>query len=285
MEHLLINRKGGSLLPLHLETKEDRDFTGVKLIMLDQTQITKCLESYLLPSLPQSPPDVEALRLYLILPEYHMFEEPKKFSTLIGPFANSILNLDKPGSKVLDYWWGSLKPRHFSRILSLYKQTVIYLLQLPQSQIQTELFSRNIHIKFSLEIMKKLNKVNELNGQIIPYNHFYIPELRDKVDIRADYVNWVQQSRLINSVSIVKVNNEENFDFIDKFLEDIQSNLDNIDEEEPFHINTEDDGMYTNPTELHLRAHTPPIEPYKRKNKKGRYPGTHQGCHLCKQIY
>ena len=49
--------------------------------------------------------------------------------------------------------------------------------------------------------MKKLNKVNEINGQIIPYNHFYIPELRDKVDIRADYVNWVQQSKLINSVS------------------------------------------------------------------------------------
>lgn len=162
-------------------------------------KITNCLECYLLPSLPQSPPDVEALRLYLILPEYHMFEEPKKFSTLIGPFANSILNLDKPGSKVLDYWWGSLKPRYFSRILSLYKQTVIYLLQLPQSQIQTELFSRNIHIKFSLEIMKKLNKVNEISGQIIPYNHFYIPELRDKVDIRADYVNWVQQSKLINS--------------------------------------------------------------------------------------
>ncbi|CAG2235879.1 HERC3 [Mytilus edulis] len=81
-------------------------------------KITNCLECYLLPSLPQSPPDVEALRLYLILPEYHMFEEPKKFSTLIGPFANSILNLDKPGSKVLDYWWGSLKPRYFSRILS-----------------------------------------------------------------------------------------------------------------------------------------------------------------------
>ncbi|VDI47312.1 Hypothetical predicted protein [Mytilus galloprovincialis] len=47
--------------------------------------------------------------------------------------------------------------------------------------------------------MKKLNKVNEINGQIIPYNHFYIPELRDKVDIRADYVNWIQQSKLINS--------------------------------------------------------------------------------------
>jgi hypothetical protein len=58
-----------------------------------------CFEE--IPSLPQSPPDVEALRLYLILPEFHMFEEPKHYSTLIGPLANSILKLDKPGSKVL----------------------------------------------------------------------------------------------------------------------------------------------------------------------------------------
>lgn len=64
-------------------------------------QITNCLDTVLIPSLPESPPDVEALRVYLILPEFHMFEEPKHYSTLLGPFANSILNLDKPGSKVL----------------------------------------------------------------------------------------------------------------------------------------------------------------------------------------
>ena len=49
--------------------------------------------------------------------------------------------------------------------------------------------------------MKKLNRVNEQNAQIIPYNHFYIPELRQRVDIRADYVNWVQQSKM-NAVSL-----------------------------------------------------------------------------------
>ena len=64
------------------------------------------------------------------------------------------------------------------------------------------MFERNIHIKLAMEIMKKLNRVNEQNSQIIPYNHFYIPELRNKVNIRQDYVAWVQQSRMMNSVSL-----------------------------------------------------------------------------------
>ena len=45
----------------------------------------------------------------------------------------------------------------------------------------------------SLEVLKKLNNVNEQNGQIIPYNSFYISELKDKVDIKSDYLSWVQQ--------------------------------------------------------------------------------------------
>ena len=44
----------------------------------------------------------------------------------------------------------------------------------------------------SLEVLKKLNNVNEQNGQIIPYNKFYINDLKDKVNLKGDYVHWVQ---------------------------------------------------------------------------------------------
>ena len=64
-------------------------------------QILLSLSSTLYPSLPKSPPDVEALRLYLILPHLHMFEQPKYYSTLIEPFGHSIINLDKQASRVL----------------------------------------------------------------------------------------------------------------------------------------------------------------------------------------
>lgn len=45
----------------------------------------------------------------------------------------------------------------------------------------------------SLEVMKKLNNVNEQNSQIIPYNKFYINDLKDRVNLKGDYVQWVQQ--------------------------------------------------------------------------------------------
>ena len=44
----------------------------------------------------------------------------------------------------------------------------------------------------SLEVLKKLNHVNEQNGQVIPYSSFYINDLKDKVDIKSDYLSWVQ---------------------------------------------------------------------------------------------
>lgn len=47
----------------------------------------------LLPSLVASPPDVETLRLYLTLPFYHEFDNPKNYSVLHNPFGRTFLNL------------------------------------------------------------------------------------------------------------------------------------------------------------------------------------------------
>lgn len=37
--------------------------------------------------------------------------------------------------------------------------------------------------------------MNEVNGYVIPYDAFYMAELKDKLDIRADYINWIQQTQ------------------------------------------------------------------------------------------
>ena len=53
--------------------------------------------------------------------------------------------------------------------------------------------SKRYHALYvSLEVLKKLNHVNEQNGQVIPYSSFYINDLKDKVDIKSDYLSWVQ---------------------------------------------------------------------------------------------
>jgi hypothetical protein len=59
-------------------------------------------------------------------------------------------------------------------------------------------------LKNSLEVLKKLNSVNESNGQVVPYYNFYIPEVMDKIDIRKDYVNWVHRGKILPSVSPIK---------------------------------------------------------------------------------
>ncbi|OWF39726.1 E3 ubiquitin-protein ligase HERC4 [Mizuhopecten yessoensis] len=150
--------------------------------------------SLLLSSLPPSPPDVEALRLYLILAEFHLFDQPKNYLTLIIPFGRCIMNLEKAGSKVLDIWWSKLKNSFFSKIVYIYKQVVIYVLNLKTTTSENE---TNIAVlKVALEVLKKLNVVNEQHGQLIAYHQFYVSELRERVDIERDYLSWLYQPRL-----------------------------------------------------------------------------------------
>ena len=62
-------------------------------------QVCNGLES--LVQLSHSPCDIEAMRVYLILPECHFFDQPKHYANLLTPFGQSILNLDKPAAKFL----------------------------------------------------------------------------------------------------------------------------------------------------------------------------------------
>ena len=54
-------------------------------------------------SLQQSPPDIEALRVYLLLPECSVYqrEERLKFDAIVIPFSEAILKLSTEGGKVL----------------------------------------------------------------------------------------------------------------------------------------------------------------------------------------
>lgn len=63
-------------------------------------QISTNIEQYLLPTLSPSPADVEALRLYLMLPESHLFDEIKHHSSIICPFARNLLSLNTNALKV-----------------------------------------------------------------------------------------------------------------------------------------------------------------------------------------
>ncbi|WAQ96430.1 HERC3-like protein [Mya arenaria] len=92
-------------------------------------KILHSLKSGLIPSLPRAPPDVEALRVYLQLPFFHLFEQPKYFRELISPLGAAILELDKVPASVIDMWWGNLSPPFFQHTISIIRVFLSFIEQ------------------------------------------------------------------------------------------------------------------------------------------------------------
>ncbi|XP_010165310.1 probable E3 ubiquitin-protein ligase HERC4, partial [Antrostomus carolinensis] len=168
-----------------------------KLIQPDHAhisqQVAASLEKNLIPKLTSSLPDVEALRLYLTLPECPLMSDANNFTTLAIPFGTAILNLEKAPLKVLENWWSVLEPPLFLKIVELYKDVVVHLLKLCKIGIpasERRILTNFLHTAF--RVLEILHRVNE-RGQIIQYDRFYIHEIQDLIDIRNDYVSWVQQ--------------------------------------------------------------------------------------------
>ncbi|KAL7982104.1 hypothetical protein Chor_001161 [Crotalus horridus] len=150
-------------------------------------QILKSFESFLIPQLPSSPPDVEAMRIYLILPEFPLFQDSKYYVTLTLPLATAILRLDKNPSKVLENWWSQVCPEYFLRLVDVYKDAVVYLLNGKKTLQIPVLYSS--YITAALKLLEKLHKVNQ-KANHIEYDKFYIPEISNLIDIQEDYLMW-----------------------------------------------------------------------------------------------
>ncbi|XP_045676062.1 probable E3 ubiquitin-protein ligase HERC3 isoform X1 [Phyllostomus hastatus] len=150
-------------------------------------QILNSFESCLIPQLSSSPPDVEAMRIYLILPEFPLLQDSKYYITLTIPLAMAILRLDTNPSKVLDNWWSQVCPKYFMKLVNLYKGAVVYLLRGRKTFLIPVLF--NTYITAALKLLEKLYKVN-LKVKHVEYDTFYIPEISSLVDIQEDYLMW-----------------------------------------------------------------------------------------------
>ncbi|XP_040822998.1 probable E3 ubiquitin-protein ligase HERC3 isoform X2 [Ochotona curzoniae] len=150
-------------------------------------QILNSFESCLIPQLSSSPPDVEAMRIYLILPEFPLLQDSKYYITLTIPLAMAILRLDTNPSKVLDNWWSQVCPKYFTKLVNLYKGAVLYLLRGRKTFLIPVLF--NNYVTAALKLLEKLYKVN-LKVKHVEYDTFYIPEISSLVDIQEDYLMW-----------------------------------------------------------------------------------------------
>ncbi|XP_033108353.1 probable E3 ubiquitin-protein ligase HERC4 isoform X2 [Anneissia japonica] len=150
------------------------------------SKISQVIFRNLGPSLPTSPPDIEALRLYLLLMECPTMQYPDMYLDSILSIGLSLTRLSSAGAKVIDTWWASFQPRHMNRILTIYKKAVVYLHQNPNSVLEHS-------VEISMNVLDKLHRVNIAKGEIVPYYLFYIPEITDEDVLRQHYMVWLRQ--------------------------------------------------------------------------------------------
>ncbi|XP_023212760.1 probable E3 ubiquitin-protein ligase HERC4 [Centruroides sculpturatus] len=68
--------------------------------------VGNCLEN-LMPNLSSNPPDIEAIRLYLLLPLCHLFNDSTQYlNSLIAPFGISLLKLNTKAIKIIGNFFG-----------------------------------------------------------------------------------------------------------------------------------------------------------------------------------
>ncbi|KAF3852524.1 hypothetical protein F7725_005879 [Dissostichus mawsoni] len=163
------------------ETLSKPAFSGL------QEQATKSFESLVIPQLPRSPPDVEAMRIYLILSEYPVLLDSKNYIRLTIPLAMAILRLDANPAKVLDNWWCFVDGSVFTRMVDMYKSIVVFMLTGGKTLL-VPVFYENYFVA-TLRLLEKLHKVN-LKARHVEYNRFYIPDITNLVDIQEDYLKW-----------------------------------------------------------------------------------------------
>ncbi|XP_038127022.1 probable E3 ubiquitin-protein ligase HERC3 isoform X2 [Cyprinodon tularosa] len=150
-------------------------------------QATKSFQSLLIPQLPRSPPDVEAMRIFLILSEYPALQDSNNYIRLTIPLAMAILRLDTNPSKVLDNWWCFMDDSFFTRMVDMYKSIVVFMLTGGKT-IMVPIFYENYFLA-TLRLLEKLHKVN-LKANHVEYSRFYIPDITSLVDIQGDYLKW-----------------------------------------------------------------------------------------------
>lgn len=152
--------------------------------------VAACLEE-MVKGLAPGPSDIEAMRVLLLLPLCHFFRDPGRYlETLLGKYCLCVSRLGARAAEVLSKWWSLLTQAQFEDLLAIFKECVVYILSRP---MQTK--KNHGHLKLALDVLAKLNTVNKECGGLVSYEHFYISDVTDKVDVQLDYIQWIQTSR------------------------------------------------------------------------------------------
>ncbi|CAH0763694.1 unnamed protein product [Diatraea saccharalis] len=139
-----------------------------------------------------SPPDAEALRMFLVLPLYHEMRNPRRHPELQGPFAEAYNNLSTHPQRIVNLWWEAQSPDYFEMLVDIFKSVVVYELRQPAVNANKKIYFTHSIVQI-LNTLSSLNKINFTNPKKpkISAECFYIEDLCTHVDIATDYINWL----------------------------------------------------------------------------------------------
>ncbi|XP_058054803.1 probable E3 ubiquitin-protein ligase HERC4 [Anopheles bellator] len=162
--------------------------------------IRDSITSDLLASLVPSPADVETLRIYLLLPLYHEFINPKHYQKLHAPFSKSVRNLQKIPYEIVTRWWAFTSRDYFERLVENCKSVVLYIVRykLPKVVMERE---EHHELRYDeqlvslLELMAILYWINHTKRESkLAYEHFHIGEIAELIDLPQDYYKWTRDT-------------------------------------------------------------------------------------------
>uniref|UniRef100_UPI00398EC591 probable E3 ubiquitin-protein ligase HERC4 isoform X2 n=1 Tax=Pristiophorus japonicus TaxID=55135 RepID=UPI00398EC591 len=137
-------------------------------------QVVDAVQKKLIPSLPRVP-CVEAMRVYLILPELiAVLKEPNDITALTECLNRAILSLDKSNFKILECWWSTMPDYFFKRLVKVYRKESHRRLELAMVDISGD--SSKLHD--SLKILQALYKVNSSRYRKFRKRNFCIPVMK-----------------------------------------------------------------------------------------------------------
>ncbi|XP_036407759.1 probable E3 ubiquitin-protein ligase HERC3 [Megalops cyprinoides] len=165
-------------LPVQLSPEVDRGVTIIaggnqSFVMTSPGQIGSVVQNRLIPSLRLLPANVEALRVYLILPELLRVLQTPQRELLIVDFADSIVKLRPLHLEILEGLWFRLPDTFFKTVVKVFHSVSTWYLH----QIRTEYTDHWALVK-TVQVLEKLYKVNHRAGRKIDDSNFYISEVK-----------------------------------------------------------------------------------------------------------
>uniref|UniRef100_T1JEH4 HECT domain-containing protein n=1 Tax=Strigamia maritima TaxID=126957 RepID=T1JEH4_STRMM len=158
-------------------------------------ELLLCAVENLIFTLGSDPVDIEGLVIYLALPECHFFQQPLNYATVSLPFAKAFCRLPKSSRTVLIGWWSCNNAEYFQTISGIYKQSLLYVLQLSPASSRLENTLRSQTVQMSIRILSHLSWLNKKRNLGLDDTIFQVPALEDYVDLVQDYANWISDKR------------------------------------------------------------------------------------------